>query len=120
MEEQIGRVNEPHPIANWTPESHEDYDRLRGRTVVAEDGREVGTLCAVFHPPQDMPEARGGHYFLVESTKLEPRLGGRELYLSEQLLKAVEPDRVVLAVPLDRLEGNLVRAPRNLIGWDRR
>jgi hypothetical protein len=119
MAEQPEPVARPGVIANWQPESHEEYDRLKGRTVVARDGQEVGTLCAVFHPPQDVPEARGGHYFLVESTPLEPRLGGSELYLSEQLLDRVEPDRIVLAVPFDRLSGDLVRAPRNLLGWNR-
>ncbi len=119
MTEQSGQVEQPGVIANWQPESHEEYDRLKGRTVFSHDGQEVGTLCAVFHPPQDMPEARGGHYFLVESTPLEPQLGGEELYLSEQLLDRVESDRVVLALPLDRLTGDIVRAPRNLIGWNR-
>ena len=120
MDDQLSQIHQAQPIAGWHPTNEDDYDRLKGRTVVARDNQEVGTLCAVFHPPAELPNPRGAHYFLVESTKLHPRLNGRELYLSEELFQAIEPDRVVLAVPLDRLEGDLVRAPRNLIGWSRK
>lgn len=105
--------------ALWSPDSHEEYDRLKGRAVFSSDGAEIGTICAVLHPPQDMPEARGGHYFLVESTRLDPGFAGNELYLSEQLLDRVEPERVVLAVPRPRLTGDMVRMPVNMHGWNR-
>ena len=120
MTEHPRGFDQHRPPANWSPQSHEDYDRLKGRTVFSSDGAEIGALCAVLHPPQDMPEARGGHYFLVESTRLDPGLGGEELYLSEQVLDRVESDRVILAVPRDRLTGDLVRMPVNLHGWNRR
>ena len=119
MTEQTGGIDQTGLSPTWVPQSHEEYDRLKGRTVFSRDGAEIGTLCAVLHPPQDMPEARGGHYFLVESTPLDPGLGGEELYLSEQLLDRVEPERVVLAVPRDRLTGDMIRVPVNLHGWNR-
>jgi hypothetical protein len=117
---QTDQTSQHDPVAGWNPTTDEDYNRLRGQPVFSADGREVGTLCAVFHPPEDEPVERGSHFFLVEATPVEPRFRGEELYLSEQLLQRVEPDRVVLAVPLDQLQGDLIRKPINLIGWNRK
>ncbi len=104
----------------WNPQTHEDYQRLKGRAVYAADGQEVGTLRAVFHPPLDMPEARGHHYFLVETGTLAPRYGEDVLYLAEELLGEVHDDRIILTVPSKDLKGDLIRAPHNLGSFDRR
>jgi len=50
----------------WTPTTHEAYDTLKGRDVVSAENEQLGTIAAIFHPKQAMPEARGGHYFLVK------------------------------------------------------
>lgn len=104
----------------WNPQTHEDYLRLKGRTVYAADGQEVGKLHAIFHPPLEMPEARGHHYFLVETGTLAPKYGEDVLYLSEELLGEVRDDRIILTVPSAELKGDLIRAPHNLASFDRK
>ena len=50
----------------WHPTAHDDYDHLKGQPVRSADAETIGTIAAVLHPKQAMPEARGGHYFLVK------------------------------------------------------
>ena len=88
----------------WTPTAHEEYDALKGRDVFSADGEKLGSIDAVFHPAQAMPEARGGHYFLVKPGMLKNWFGGSEFYVPETAIAAVTGDGLELAYPKDRLD----------------
>src|SRR5688572_22348937 len=53
------------PEMSWNPETHGDYDDLRGCAVYTADNVRVGTIMHVFHPNDEPAEQRGGHYFLI-------------------------------------------------------
>jgi ribosomal 30S subunit maturation factor RimM len=94
----------------WRPDSHDDYDTLKGLQVVSADGEQLGTIEAIFHPKQAMPEARGGHYFLVTPGTLKSWFGsGSEFYVPESAIANVSTDAVRLADAKDQLEAH---------GWD--
>ncbi len=87
----------------WRPDTHEAYDTLKGLIVVSADGAKIGTIETVFHPKQAMPEARGGHYFLVKPGS------GEACYVPESAIASVSTDAVRLADGKDQLETR---------GWD--
>ena len=95
----------------WNPTTHEAYDTLKGRDVVSADHEQLGTIAAIFHPRQAMPEARGGHSFLVKPGMLKSWFGqGREVYVPESAIADVTDDAVLLTYPKDQLAAQ---------GWDR-
>ena len=95
----------------WNPTTHEAYDTLKGRDVVSADNEKLGTIAAIFHPKQAMPEARGGHYFLVKPGMLKSWFGqGSEVYVPESAIADVTDDAVLLTYPKDQLEAQ---------GWNR-
>ena len=95
----------------WNPTTHEAYDTLKGRDVVSADNEQLGTIAAIFHPKQAMPEARGGHCFLVKPGILKSWFGkGNEFYVPESAISNVTDDAVLLTYAADQLEAQ---------GWDR-
>ncbi len=88
----------------WRPDSHEAYDALKGLQVVSADGEQVGTVEAIFHPKQAIPEAIGGHYFLVTPGTPQSWFGqGNEVYVPESAIASVSTDAVRLADAKDQL-----------------
>ncbi len=97
-------------ITTWNPATHEDYDTLKGMTVLSSDGEKLGTIETIFHPKQAMPEARGGHFFLVKPGMLKSWFGkGSEFYVPETAITSVTDDGVRLSYAKDQLEAQ---------GWD--
>jgi hypothetical protein len=89
----------------WNPITHADYDTLKGRDVVSADNEKLGTIEAIFHPKQAMPEAHGGHYLLVKPGALKSWFGrGSAVYVPESAIAAVTDDAVRLTYPKDQLE----------------
>ncbi len=89
----------------WTPTTHADYDRLKGMAVYSADGEKLGTIEAIFHPPDPMPQARGSHYFLVKPGTLKSWFGGgEEFYVPERAIGRVTGTGVELTYPKDQLE----------------
>src|SRR5918995_3316303 len=89
----------------WNPTTHEAYDTLKGRDVVSADNEKLGTIEAIFHPKQAMPEARGGHYVLVKPGMLKSWFGrGSAVYVPESAIAAVTDGAVRLMYPTDQLE----------------
>ena len=105
----------------WTPTTHEDYDALKGRQVISTDHEQLGTIAAIFHPKQAMPEARGGHYFLVKPGMLKSWFGqGSEFYVPESAIANVTDDAVLLTYAADQLEAQgWHRQPDNLARFNR-
>jgi hypothetical protein len=105
----------------WNPTTHEAYDTLKGRDVVSADNEKLGTIAAIFHPKQAMPEARGGHYFLVKPGMLKSWFGqGSEVYVPESAIADVTDDAVLLTYPKDQLEAQgWHRQPDNLARFNR-
>ena len=89
----------------WNPQTHEDYDALRGRVVYTADNRRLGKIMHVFHPMADMPEARGGRYFLIEPDSERSPVGSEEVFVPERVVRSADPDEdvVVLEVPASEL-----------------
>jgi hypothetical protein len=89
---------------SWNPQTHEDYDALRGYAVYAADNARLGRIMHVFHPQADMPQARGGHYFLIEPDEDNDRFNA-EVYVQELSIREIIPDQdaVILEVPADEL-----------------
>lgn len=80
----------------WTPQTHADYDALKGCPVFSSDGEQVGTVAAVFHPQAAMPAARGGHYFAVKPGMLKSLFGADEVYVPETAIRTIADGKVVL------------------------
>jgi hypothetical protein len=96
----------------WSPTTHADYDRLRGKDVFSADGEKLGEVEAVFHPAAAMPEARGGHFFLVKPGVLKSWFGrGEEFYVPEPAIGNVTDDGVTLVYAKEALEAQ---------GWHRK
>lgn len=96
----------------WSPATHADYDALKGRAVVSADGEALGSIEAIFHPPDPMPQARGGHYFLVKPGALKNWFGGdEEIYVPETAITFVTTEGVALGYSKDQIEAQ---------GWNRK
>jgi hypothetical protein len=96
----------------WTPITHEDYDALKGVDVFSRGGEKLGSIDAVFHPNQDMPAARGSHFFLVKPGMLKSWFGGgEEFYVPERAIETVTADGVTLSYRKEQLESQ---------GWDKK
>jgi hypothetical protein len=106
----------------WEPQTHEDYDTLKGFDVYASDNARIGRITSVFHPPADMPDARGAHYFLVETGDLAERFGNDEIYIHEPSISEVDADedRVVLEIPSDALRDQSFNRPNDFTNVYRR
>ena len=90
----------------WSPRSHQDYENLKGFEVFTSDNEKLGKIDEVFHPPVDMPQARGSHYFKVNPGPLKKLFTDQdEVFVSESLISRVEPtdDRIILEVPKSRI-----------------
>ena len=106
---------------SWRPNSHDDYDTLKGLQVVSADGEQLGTIEAIFHPKQAVPEAYGGHYFLVTPGTLKRWFGqGNEVYVPESAIASVSTDAVRLADAKDQLAArDWDQQPANLQDFNR-
>jgi ribosomal 30S subunit maturation factor RimM len=106
----------------WTPERHEDYDALKGMTVYSSDDEKLGKIQEIFHPQEDMPTARGRHFFRIEPGLLEGLFSDiDEVYVPERLVQTVDPDedRVVLEVPKGQLSEQDFSRPPETEGYRR-
>jgi PRC-barrel domain len=104
----------------WNPTTHADYDLLKGLPVYSRNGDKVGTVKAVFHPHQEMPAARGGHYFLLDPGLVKDWFGGLdEVYLPESAIDLVSADRVDLALTKDDLKTQSWAKPADFDAWRR-
>jgi len=89
----------------WNPTTHADYDLLSGKDVYSADGQKIGTIQTALHPRQDMPKARGRHYFLLDPTLVKDWFQGfDQVYLPESAIASVQPDRVVLNLTADQIK----------------
>jgi sporulation protein YlmC with PRC-barrel domain len=106
----------------WNPQSHSDYDLLKGYDVYTSDDEKVGTIKDVLHPPTEMPTARGRHYFKVEPGMLKQLFSDQdEFYLPERLIQTVQPqeDKVILEMPKSRLKNADWMQPRDVNSFRR-
>jgi hypothetical protein len=104
----------------WNPTTHEDYNKLKGMKVFAEDGQEVGEVKEIFHPNMEMPEARGKHYMLVSPGLLDNWFGGlEEAYLPETAIAGFTSDGVVLSVTKDELKSQSLNEPTDIDSYRR-
>jgi hypothetical protein len=77
--------------------THADYDQLKGKTVVSANGEDVGSIGQILHPNQDMPAARGQHYFLLNPGLMKDWFGGFDtVYLPESAIDQVSAKQVTL------------------------
>lgn len=91
------------PLA-WQPETDQGYDQLKGRPVMSSDGQEIGTVRAIFHPPDRDQPGEKTHYVLLGDTTLTGPDGGLELYMSETAIQSVDPNQIVVRWTRDELE----------------
>jgi hypothetical protein len=101
----------------WVPQSHEDYDALKGFDVYSADDEKIGTIRDVFHPRGDITTSIGKHYFRVEPGMIEGLFTDvNEVYVPERMVRQVDPDedRVILEVPKDSLKQQNWHRPADL------
>jgi ribosomal 30S subunit maturation factor RimM len=101
----------------WNPTTHDDYDDLKGFDVYSSDNEKLGTIKEVFHPRDEMPMARGRHYFHVEPGVFKKLFSDLdEVYVPERLIMTVDPteDKVILEVPKAQLTNQDWSRPREL------
>lgn len=94
--------------ATWNPSTHDDYDILKGFEVYSADDEKLGTIKDVLHPREEMPAARGKHYFRVEPGMMKKLFSDQEeIFVPERLVQTVrsEDHRVVLEVTKDWVQG---------------
>jgi hypothetical protein len=85
--------------------THTDYDTLKGKPVVSANGESVGSINQIFHPNQDMPAARGRHYFLLEPGLMKDWFGGFDtVYLPESVIDQVGADQVTLNLTSEQIK----------------
>lgn len=87
----------------FNPQTHEDYDRIKGFDVYSADDEKIGTIDQVLHPADEMPKARGHHVFLVKPGTLGSLAGADDMYVPENAIKMVGEDRVILETTKDRM-----------------
>ncbi len=100
----------------WNPTTHEDYDTLKGFDVYSRDDEKLGTITDVLPPRDEMPLARGKHYFKVEPGMMKKLFSDQdEIFVPERLVQTVRPDddRVILEVTKDRIEHEDWSKPRD-------
>jgi hypothetical protein len=86
----------------WNPTTHADYETLKGFDVFTSDNEKLGTIAEVCHPAQEMPSARGNHYFRLKPGTLKKLFtDAEEVFVPERLVRMVNPDEdaVILEVP---------------------
>lgn len=101
----------------WYPTTHDDYDMLKGYEVRTSDNEKLGKIDAIYHPKEDMPEARGHHVFKVDpGTLKELFTSAEDVYIPERLIRSVDTqdDRVILEVPKDMVKNEDWSKPKNL------
>jgi ribosomal 30S subunit maturation factor RimM len=101
----------------WNPMTHADYEILKGFDVYTSDDEKLGTIKEVLHPPTEMPQARGNHYFKVEPGKMKQLFSDQdEVFVPEQLIRRVDTreDKVILEVPKARVKDQEWTRPRNI------
>jgi hypothetical protein len=89
----------------WYPTTPADYDQLKGKAVVSATGENVGSIRQIFHPDQDMPAARGRHFFLLEPGMRKDWFGGvDQVYLPESAVEGVSADQVTLKLSAKQIK----------------
>ena len=103
-------------MTSWNPTTHADYDVLKGFEVFTRDNEKLGEVKEIFHPPTEMPAARGSHYFRVEPGTMKKLFSNQdEVFVSESMIQTVQPaeDKIILSVPKNRIEQEDWSRPRN-------
>jgi hypothetical protein len=92
-------------MTTWNPTTHNDYDVLKGREVFSADGEKVGEITEILHPNQEMPAARGKHFFLLDPGLMKDWFGGfNQVYLPESTLETVGRDRITLNLTAEQVK----------------
>lgn len=100
----------------WNPTTHQDYEQLKGFEVFTSDNEKLGKIDEVYHPPMDMPQARGNHYFRVNPGSLKKLFTDQdEVFVAETMIRKVEPtdDRIILEVPKSQIKQTNWSRPAN-------
>jgi hypothetical protein len=90
----------------WNLTSDADYEILKGFDVYSRDNEKLGTITYILPPRDEMPTARGKHYFRVEPGMLKKLFSHQdEVFVPQRLIQSVLPDedKVILEVTKDRL-----------------
>jgi len=86
-------------VATWNPMTHTDYDTLKGLDVFSADGEKVGSIAEILHPNEEMPAARGKHFFLLDPGLMKDWFGGfNQVYLPESTIDSVGTDQITLSL----------------------
>jgi hypothetical protein len=88
----------------WNPQTHEDYDALKGYEVFSSDNEQVGTVAAVFLPETAMPATEGGHYFAVKPGMFKSLFGADEVYIPESAVRTVADGKLTLGIAKTALQ----------------
>jgi Uncharacterized protein conserved in bacteria (DUF2171) len=92
---------------------------LTGKDVYSADGQKIGTIHTVLHPRQEMPQAKGRHYFLLDPTLIKDWFQGfDQVYLPESAIASVQADRVVLNLTADQIKQRSQDWTRQPVGID--
>lgn len=101
----------------WYPTSPHDYDMLKGYAVYTSDNARLGSVEEIYHPAEDMPDARGHSIFKVNPGILrEVFTHAEDLYIPERLIQSVDTqfDKIILDVSKDAAQQQDWSRPENL------
>lgn len=87
------------------PQTYADFERLKGRDVQSADGARLGNVIHIYHPLRYRPAATNHHYLLVARGRWPLWCVDHHLYVPEAALRAITPERIVLAVRRDQIQG---------------
>jgi ribosomal 30S subunit maturation factor RimM len=109
-------------MTTWFPTSHEDYEQLKGFEVFTSDDEKLGKIAEVYHPNEDMPQARGSHYFLVDPGALKKLFTDQgEVFVAESMIRRVDDkdDKIILEIPKSQVEKTNWGRPTNYATYRR-
>jgi rRNA processing protein Gar1 len=104
--------------STWNPNTHDEYDALKGLDVFTADDEKIGTIDEVLHPA-DGSTAPDQHFFLVKPGMLDKLSGEDEMYVPATTVQLVSEDRVVLETTKARVGATNWSAPRNIKSFRR-
>lgn len=104
----------------WMPATDSDYELLKGKQIVSQDGQRLGRITEIIHPNHSNVPGEGGHFFLFQPGVLKSWFGGLdEAYLPESTISGVVGDEVQIELTEEQIRQRRWDMPAELEGYIR-
>jgi rRNA processing protein Gar1 len=103
----------------FNPQTHEEYDAIKGRDVYSADNEKIGTIDQVLHPANEST-SKDQHFFLVKPGMVDKLSGQDEMYIPASVISMVSEDRVILETSTASIRDANWSKPRDMSMFRRR